>query len=149
MKHRFAILVGICTLILVAGCGNPKVTGTVTYPDGSPLQAGNIYFESETFSASGFINPDGSYSLGGVKTNDGVPPGKYKVFITGAIKTDFSADSGARADSTGLYRTPGVLAPTMRLLDTKYESPTSSGLEVEVTKSMVHNITVEKPAALR
>ena len=143
------MLVGVFIVALLSGCGKPKVTGTISYPDGTPLQAGTVYFESATYSASGYVNPDGKYSLGGEKAKDGIPPGKYTIFITGAIKMDTSADSGFRTNEAGLSRTPGVLAPTQRLLDPKYESPTTSGLSVEVTKSMVHDITVEKPASMR
>lgn len=103
--------------IIAAGCsGNQKVGGTVTYTDGTPLTQGFVYFDSETesFQARGEIMQDGTYRLGSVKANDGIPPGKYMVYV-------ISERRGDRG------RIP--------LVATKYNTGTTSGIVCEVPVS--------------
>lgn len=79
-------------LLLAAGCGSRTgklhtVTGKVTLPDGTPVTQGVVTYAADksrgnqsTFTASGKINSDGTYTL---LTNDkdGAPPGWYKVTV--------------------------------------------------------------------
>ena len=108
-------LMGLLLLpFLIAGCsGNQNVSGTVSYPDGTPLTQGFVYFESTTemFQARGEIMNDGIYRLGSVKANDGIPPGKYMVFVI----SERRGDQG---------RIP-LVAP-------KYNAGTTSGIVCEV-----------------
>jgi hypothetical protein len=75
-------------LLFIAGCGSGKVQlgGAVTFDDGTPLTTGSVIFSTDTFSAKGNIDSSGNYVVGSVDTNDGLPAGKYKVYIEGATQ---------------------------------------------------------------
>jgi hypothetical protein len=106
------------------------VTGTVKYTDGTPVTQGEVRFETDTFTASGKINPDGSYALGSVKATDGVPKGHYAVAV-------IAAEAGTMSDE-------GIM-PGKVLVAEKYMSARTSGLNCAVTGSTKFDITVEKP----
>ena len=92
MIRLFSKLLGLLLFsALLPGCSDhQKVSGTVTYPDGTPLTQGFVYFDSTTelFQARGEIMNDGSYQLGSVKANDGIPSGKYMVFVISERRGD-------------------------------------------------------------
>ncbi|MDR1140810.1 MAG: hypothetical protein LBL62_03890 [Planctomycetaceae bacterium] len=78
-------LVSLC--VLLSGCGNGYISfgGKITFEeDGSPLTLGTVVFTTDTFQAEGMIHSDGTYQLGSLSQKDGLPPGNYKVFVTGA-----------------------------------------------------------------
>jgi hypothetical protein len=127
-------------MFFAAGCGQPKVTGTVSYSDGTPLERGTVNFQTETHAAMGAISKEGHYIIGGEKAGDGVPPGTYKVFITGAMALD---TSGVKPLEFG--QGPGTIAPVIQLIDKKYERPETSDLTCEVKGSTVFNIEVKRP----
>jgi len=120
-------------IVAAAGCGDPTVTGKVTFPDGTPLTKGQVMFQKEGFVASGNIRSDGTYSAGKLKDGDGLPPGKYQVFITGT-----SVLGGAGSS-------PSTMSPQRNLINIKYTAPNTSGLTVEVNGKTEFNITVEPP----
>ena len=108
-----------CLLLLVlcvfVGCSeNKRLTGKVTFTDGKPAPQGMIYFTMGNFQARAEIQPDGTYAASSVKMNDGLPPGEYKVSLTGVTKT---ADGGK-----------GGMSMPIALCDDKYQSPDTSGL---------------------
>jgi len=122
---RFAL----CFLVLSisAGCSGKvstyRVTGKVKLADGTPLKDGRLVFKSTdksiSVSSMGAIQPDGSYELGTYKERDGAVAGPNQVAIT---PTD------------------------PRLIDAKYQSLATSGLEFEVKKeSNTFDITVNPP----
>jgi|BioPla2DNA2_1021312.scaffolds.fasta_scaffold29794_3 hypothetical protein len=76
---KFAALLFVCSLLtFTPGCGkNIKVTGTVSYEDGSPVQNGEVYLEGTVLGRGTITN--GEFSLGLVKDGEGVPPGTYEV----------------------------------------------------------------------
>jgi len=129
-------------VFFATGCGQPKVTGTVTYSDGTPLERGSVNFQTEKHAAMGAIGKDGRYTIGGVKVGDGVPPGTYMVFITGAMGIDAS---NVPELQPGLAMVSGVTAAIMPLIDMKYERPETSGLTCEVKSTTVFNIVVKRP----
>ena len=74
------------------GCGNGHVdlSGRVTYSDNdAPLEAGTVFFQpvvgAEQFYARGEIGKDGKYVVATLNPKDGLPPGKYQVYINGAF----------------------------------------------------------------
>ena len=135
----FAFLLLGC-LLFAAGCGQPKVTGTVTYSDGTPLERGTVNFQTATHAAMGSLDKNGRYTIGGAKTGDGVPPGTYRVFITGAMGIDTS-----NTQAVQFGQGPGMTAPIIPLIHKKYERPETSGLTCEVKSSTVFNIEVKRP----
>lgn len=100
--YRLAIVTGVCfALCQIVGCGGsagPKVTGKVTFSDGTPLTQGAVVFGSELYTAEGEIQSDGSYALqSGGKA--GCPAGSYKVFLAGPIFGEL--DDGGDGDGEG------------------------------------------------
>ena len=121
-------------VLMTVGCGDKKVqlTGTVTYSDdGTPLEIGTVGFTTETYSARGVLAPDGTYTVSSVNPKDGLPPGKYKVYISAAHRA--------------IDRGPEEMTLYVPLIDTKYEDPNTSGLEVEVdAKTKTFNFQVDR-----
>jgi hypothetical protein len=73
----------------LAGCGSGTypVSGRLEYDDGQPiteLAGSSVTFTSEKLGveARGELQQDGSFRLGTKRTNDGAPPGTYKVIVT-------------------------------------------------------------------
>ena len=127
----------IAGLTLIAlGCGDAnrvKVRGTVTFSDdGSPLKRGVVCFDNDKAMARGTVQPDGSYAIGIGKDGRGVEPGSYKVSI-------FFAHEEMPGGS--------VYAPRYKkLIDDKYASRDTSGLEIVVDSSTTRfDIKVDRP----
>ena len=136
-----------CCVLITAGCGrNVKVTGKVSFPDGEPLSTGQVVFENGKISAMGKLSADGSYTLGTETEKNGIPPGKYRVYITGAVTygdvpVPVSTPGGAydpRGNSSSL-------PASISLIDRKFRSAETSSLEVDVKGTMTYDIRVEKP----
>ena len=113
----------ILAIFLSPGCGgNVRLGGHVRFSDdNSPLSTGTVFFETDTYLARGELRPDGSFDVGSLSPRDGITPGKYRVYIIGATK-----DIGD--DKAGLP----ILEP---LIDEKFTSAQTSGLEIEIDKS--------------
>ena len=146
MKKKYLTLfASFFVIALMSGCGDPKVTGKVTFPDGSPLTKGQVMFQKEGFIASGDLRQDGTYSAGKAKDGDGLPPGQYQVFISGAMDTEETQP--AQPQSTGLAKSPFFSTPRLiPLVASEFLSPKTSGLSVEVKGGSVkYDFTVEPP----
>ena len=127
-------LISACIFLFVVstlGCGGPNVkfSGKVTYPDGKPVTVGLVCFSTATYMSSGQLQPDGTYSLGSLSEADGIPPGKYKVYIQG------STEEKPNGQMTYL------VAP-------KFTEMASTPLEYEIKKGEDphYDFTVEYPA---
>jgi len=116
------------------GCGgdNVHVSGKVTFSDdNSPLTAGVVNFESASHNARGDVKPDGTFVIGTLKENDGLPRGNYRVSITRARKS-IGKDEGG----------DDIFEP---LIDEKYALGHTSGITMDVTSSMKNvEIKVER-----
>ena len=116
------LLTLMCFLTTGCGGGGPathKVTGKVTVKGGETVTQGIVQFSSGEFSGNGPINSDGTYVMSSAGDEDGVPAGKYKVVIIGTA-------------SGGGYNPDGPPEPEKPIINSKYESTETSGLEVEV-----------------
>jgi len=125
MKHSFIFFTAI--LLVLTGCGNPQVKGTVKFDDGTPLTTGGVVFNNGRTQAVGAIKSDGNYVLYELQPGDGVNPGTYAVAVTAQI--------GGGSDG----------APLVDLIDPKFADSTTSGLTCEVKGTTTFNITVTKP----
>ncbi|MDR1383946.1 MAG: carboxypeptidase-like regulatory domain-containing protein [Planctomycetaceae bacterium] len=113
----------------IVGCGNPGVRGKVVYSDDkSPLPRGVVNFVKDGFIARGQIDSNGNYVIGSKRAGDGLPAGEYKVYITG----------------TSREINPNLGGGLERIINPKYEQPTTSGLELSVKGSQTFNIEVER-----
>jgi len=123
-------------LACVLGCSNKvQVTGTVTFEDGTPLTAGTVVFDNGRDQARGVISEDGTYRLSSIGHHDGIAPGEYGVYITGA----FGFSGSAVATATTVPRPDD-------LIDTRFTSVETSGLSVVVEGRTVFDIIVTPPA---
>src|SRR5260370_5348302 len=90
-SRRLLLGVTVAAAFVAAGCGGGAntvypVAGTV-YLDGEPakeLAGGTVTFNSTELhkSATGEIQADGTYRLGGLKKDDGAIPGTYQVTVS-------------------------------------------------------------------
>jgi hypothetical protein len=123
-------------LLFVVGCSDKvSLKGKVTFTDdGSPLTKGTVAFVQGGKLSRGDIKEDGTYVVGTDKLTDGLPPGTYQVYISGAMISEL-VEFG---DVPGVYNhTP--------LIHSKYDSPETSGLSVEVNSSTkTYDIKVDR-----
>lgn len=120
--RRYSIFI-LLLMIAASGCSrNVPLGGKVTFSDdGSPLAMGFVCFETDSFMARGMIGPDGTYRLGSLSERDGLPPGKYHVYIIGALK-----EIGVSKDSSKIFES---------LIDEKLTDVQTTDLSCEVTAS--------------
>ncbi|MDR1483994.1 MAG: hypothetical protein LBT09_04135 [Planctomycetaceae bacterium] len=130
MKLRLLFFTAALIFCICMGCSkNVRLSGQVTYSDdGSPLTTGTVCFETDTYTARGNLEPDGTYTLTSVTKNDGLPEGEYRVSVLNAIK-GFGEDD----------------ATNIPLIDPKYGSGSTSGITFQVTPSSNRfDFTVER-----
>lgn len=135
MARTTFILLIVSLFITTLGCSNKcKVSGKVTFSDGSPLTAGTVIFDNGTDQAKGSISETGTYQLSSHKNNDGIAPGEYGVYITGAFGFKNPVDMK-----------PGTVPRPDNLIDTRFTSKSTSGLRCVVKGATVFNIEVTPP----
>jgi len=151
MKKFIFITPILLLFIFAVGCGGQcKVTGKVTLTDGTPLTHGEVLFESDNMVAKGSINTDGTYRMGTTKPGNGVPKGDYRVYLLATADNKFRGPDGnlytieemnEKRAQWGNVGSPMPIA--IPVIQGKYESPHTSGLECKVTGSLVFNIELE------
>ena len=138
----------VCGLLAVGvalhGCGRPgpstyPVSGKVTFPDGTPVTAGFIEFESKEpktkgLNARGKINEDGSFTLSTVKLGDGAVIGRHLAIVREPYRR-VAIEEGER------------LPPAK--IDRKFRSYETSGLEFEVLEQSNELTVIVTPPATR
>jgi hypothetical protein len=126
-------LVLVCLAIAGCGKGGAKVTGKVSFPDGSPLTKGEVIFQNDTAQYAGAINADGTYIMNGAVQGSGIPNGTYTVYVTGTtVVTATSPD-------------PTLASAPKELVAAEFTSKSKSSLTCEVKGSMTHDIEVKAP----
>lgn len=107
---------------LAAGCGPSRpatwpVRGVVTFEDGTPVQSGVVELLSDVYAetATGKIQPDGTFVLGTFGETDGACAGRHKVIVMQFIVNDgvttHNRDHGPAVDlSFASYETSGLIA---------------------------------------
>ncbi|MDR1960359.1 MAG: carboxypeptidase-like regulatory domain-containing protein [Planctomycetaceae bacterium] len=129
------LIFGILFLLLqgLLGCSHAiTVKGKVTFSDGTPLEIGKVVFENDQRTFTGKIQKEGTFSMGQLKEGQGIPPGKYRVYISEAFLEEFS---------------PGSPFPKVtQLIAKKYRKPQTSGLEYDIQEKTTDiSIVIEKP----
>jgi hypothetical protein len=79
----------------------------------------------------GLIRPDGTFEMGTHTTNDGVPPGKHRVYLQNTM-------TSAPPGFIGVFKPQPLVQP-------RFTSPEKSGLVLEVPGQVEWDIVVEKP----
>jgi hypothetical protein len=133
-RNLFTRIFPLLCILFVTGCNdNIKVSGKVTFSDGSVLDSGNVVFENEQHSFRGKIQKDGTFRLGRFKDGDGIYPGKYQIAITGAFQQELSQDKNH------------VISGTYFVAE-KFRSTQTSGIEYDIQKKTTDiSIVVEPP----
>ena len=130
---KIQLIAVLISVIFLAGCGkNIHFSGKVEFTDGTPVESGTIYFEKADFVARGTIAPNGRYVLGSIGPKDGIPPGKYKVYIRGVVDKDAKT------------KNPLGMISSVSLIDNKYSNPETSGLSVEIPAERTLDIKLER-----
>lgn len=129
MKNKHITIfacVSILFVVVCLGCSSEtfQVSGTVKFPDGTPLTTGSVIMETDSFLTQGAIAPNGSFSMGLLKDGQGIPAGNYRVAIQG-VQSDENT----------------------YLVAEKFMNPSRSGItfNVEEKKQNRFDITVEHP----
>lgn len=126
-------------LLLAAGCEGKRfysIHGKLVWGDGTPvtqLAGGLVTFSSQAanISATGSIEPDGSFRLNGLKKDDGLPPGEYTVTVNPGEPAVSEFDlAGQKAAREG-----------MRMIPAKYGHSSTSGLKA-VVEEKLNEITI-------
>ena len=137
---RSIVMAPAAWVILVAamifGCNKSDrirtypVSGTVTFPYGSPIGLSSILFESREHAipAKGVVEEDGTFTLGTYEEDDGAGAGKHIVSITPMPSEDFDPDASRRVRPS---------------IDPSYMHPDSSGLEFEVTEEGPNHFEIQ------
>ncbi|MGL4594114.1 MAG: hypothetical protein ACRCUY_05235 [Thermoguttaceae bacterium] len=124
MKFKYFVYFFIVVILSMNGCSNKvPLKGKVTFSDdGTPLSYGIVCFVGSDGSLSrGHLNQDGTYVISSTGRNDGLPKGKYKVYLVSAEIV--SSDKNGNSTYTPL------IAP-------KYETVDTTDIECEVTSSL-------------
>ena len=144
MNYRLLFLfVVLFPTATITGCNNyVQVNGKVTFADDrSVLGVGTVILQNETHLAKAAIRPDGTFQIGSYKKNDGLPPGIYRVGITGAIETHESNSSAVLVEDIGFHtQTPGPRS----LIGAMYSNPDTSGIVFDTSKDKELNIILER-----
>lgn len=117
--------------VVLCGCGNPKTTGKVTFPDGTPLTTGTVCFATSQFVFYGDLQPDGTYSMGKIRDGQGIPDGDYHVYVQGAQVAD-----GLDENDSVKYKF---------LIDEKFRDASTSGLNCAVSGRTIYDFQVSSP----
>jgi len=88
--------------------------------DRSPVPIGTVCFETDSYLARGDLRSDGTFVVGSLRQGDGLPPGRYRVYISGAQKPI------GKDERSGMEKYES-------LIDLKFTSGTTSGIEIDVT----------------
>jgi hypothetical protein len=119
--HSASLTVGLICL-LNCGCGPSLPTtyptrGTVRFEDGTPVQTGVVELTSHEYqeTATGRIQPDGSFVLGTFSESDGACEGTHSAIVLQFIINDgitvHNRDHGPPVDlAFGSYETSGLSA---------------------------------------
>lgn len=127
MKQTLFLMLALLFTTLI-GCGYPKVSGKVVFPDGSVLTQGTVVFENQHRMAFGKVQEDGSYFMK-LDEKDGIPYGTYRISLRDVeIKSEDSDP-----------------AQPKYFVDSRFLTPSSSGLTLDVKKSETYMLIVDKP----
>lgn len=138
MKPPFLPLLALALLTLSVGCKKEiMITGTVKYSDGEAMTHGSVVFDSGTDSYFGRIDKSGNYTTGGEKEKQGIPPGSYKIWISGT-KIEIGADPTSKGESRG-----EIKETVAEIFTSPSETPLS--FEVKADGPKTFDITIERP----
>jgi hypothetical protein len=106
-RRLLAAAAVVCAAAAGCGAGRQPVNGRVAYEDGSPVPAGTVVGEAtvdgKPVTVQGRIGPDGRFTWGGEKPDDGALPGTYKVAVLPVPLGDYEKAQGKQPAVGGKY----------------------------------------------
>jgi hypothetical protein len=114
------------------------IEGTVTL-DEKPVESVSVSFlpvdSSKGLGAGGYTDVNGKFKLSSLlgKGGDGTQAGKYSVIFVKLIPAREMTEDEKQLAQTNPERVPAI--PMVDALPSKYRSPKTSGIEVEITES--------------
>lgn len=86
MRQLLCLVPCLLVLVIAAGCGGPgenRVHGSIQFDDGTPLDKGELIFDSGTYSDIASVDDQGQFEV-----EQGLPPGTYKITLGGVMLPD-------------------------------------------------------------
>lgn len=151
MKNRVSQLFALLSVFMLAVCvgcgGNAKVTGKVTFSDGTPVTFGTIIFSNDTTICKGEINEKGEYAMRTFKPGDGVPKGTYKIYITDTLRFGESKTAKTAGAEKGDAVEYSLIGKAENVIPHQYGNPDESPFEpITVNGSMKRDLVIEAAA---
>jgi len=142
---KILTLLFVASVLVVSGCGGRcQVTGKVTFSDGTPLTFGTVTFSNDTTMCKGDVQEDGTYRMRTFKPGDGVPPGTYKIYITGTLQFGDSGKTGKTQGGDGTSVEYTVLGKATNVVPPIYSNPDQSPWgEITVKGKTTKDLVVE------
>lgn len=126
-----------------SGCadGRPAlypVSGTVAFPDGTPVRNASIEFTPTTQSPSprGRVDAQGRFTLGTYESDDGAPAGTYRVVVTQPLPPNAAANVMELGDEHASH------AGGIRVVALRHASPSTSGVTAEVAAADSNELAI-------
>jgi hypothetical protein len=135
MKHVFITLT-LLLLFVAVGCKQgSRVSGKVTFEDGSPVPRGTVMFSGEKTSFQGAIK-NGTYAVGVTRDSQKIPLGKYKVWLANTPRIETVYDKHGNATTAQV---------TFAAVMPEFASNKNTPLEADITSggSLTYDITVK------
>ncbi|MDR0326698.1 MAG: hypothetical protein LBI05_00215 [Planctomycetaceae bacterium] len=136
MMQRLFYIGTLFAILFAVGCSKTVVIkGTAKMADGTTIDNGTVYFNGEKDQYSADIQSDGTFSPGVTKDGGGIPPGVYKVTVSGVVA--YEGETIVLPNGSSIY------PKTVPLIDPKYGNATTSGLSIDTSKSKTLDLELE------
>jgi hypothetical protein len=139
MKISISVLFfALFPVLIFTGCSDKtQISGQVTYTDETPVYPGKVCFTAGKNTFYGRLNKEGRYSVGEFKDGEGIPAGKYDVWVA---ETGYAVEIIKNGKPTGLY-------DSVERVSAKYTNPNPECPKYELKRggSKTFDFTVEKP----
>ena len=123
------------SVLFAVGCGGTVIQGTAKMADGTPIGQGTVFFHSGNDMYTATIRPDGTFSPGVMRDGDGIPPGVYRISVSGVFREGAMPPGDDDSGRASPEQIP--------LIASKYASPATSGLEIDTTKTRTIDLVLD------
>ena len=134
MRQGVCVVAVVACLSILTGCSNRHKTypvhGKVQFKSGGPVRVGTIELKSREHDihARGALNPDGTFTLTTYDDGDGAIAGEHDCVVVQFVMAE------------GIQ---GHRPSTIGVIDRRYNSYATSGLEIEISSKGENEITIE------
>jgi len=127
--QRFFYMLALFSVFTI-GCGNTVViTGTAKMADGTKIERGMVSFFGENDMYTATIRPDGTFSPGVMRDGGGIPPGVYRISVSGIFRE---------------VMVPGSEHPNhVSLIAERYANRETSGLAIDTSQTRTIDLVLD------